>query len=100
MHLLSFRGTKALSLRAFIILDMYYTYIIRCTTDGSFYKGHTNNLEDRLKQHNSGKSEYTSRNGTWEIFYYEEFNTREDAIKRENYFKSAAGRRFIQKLKT
>jgi putative endonuclease len=92
--------SKALILRAFILSDMYYTYILRCTTDGSFYKGHTNNLNDRLKQHNSGKSDYTSRKGPWEIFYYEEFNTRDEAIKREKYFKSAAGRRFIQKLKT
>jgi predicted GIY-YIG superfamily endonuclease len=71
-------------MRAFIILDMYYTYVLRFTSDGSFYKGHTNNFEDSHKQHNKGKSEYTSRKGPWEIFNYEEFNTREDAIKEKN----------------
>jgi len=77
---------------------MFYAYILKCITDGSLYKGHTDDLEKRLKQHNSGKSDYTSRKGSWKIVYYEEFITREEAIKREKYFKSAAGRRFIKKL--
>ncbi|MCX6303224.1 MAG: GIY-YIG nuclease family protein [Bacteroidia bacterium] len=77
---------------------MYYTYILKCTIDGSLYKGQTDNLEIRLKQHNSGKSDYTSRKGPWKIVYYEEFNTRVEAISREKYFKSAAGRKFIKKL--
>ena len=77
---------------------MYYTYILKSQLDGSLYKGHTKNLERRLKEHNSGKSEYSSRKGPWKIIYYEEFPCREEAICREKYFKSAAGRRFIKKL--
>jgi putative endonuclease len=77
---------------------MFYTYILKCNADGSLYKGHTKDLENRLKEHNSGKSDYTSRKGPWEIVYFEEFQSHEDAVKRERYFKSAAGRRFIKKL--
>ena len=77
---------------------MFYTYILKCITDGSLYKGHTKDLENRLKEHNSSKSDYTSRKGTWNIIYFEEFLTLKEAIKREKYFKSAAGRRFIKKL--
>ncbi len=77
---------------------MFYTYIIKSEVDGSLYKGHTNDLKARLKEHNTGKSEYTSRKRPWEIVYYEKFSSREQAIVREKYFKSAAGRRFIQKL--
>ena len=77
---------------------MHYTYILRSQKDGSLYKGHTHDLQQRLQQHNSGKSEYTSGKGPWEIIYYEEFNSVDEAIKREKYFKTAAGRRFIKKL--
>ena len=77
---------------------MFYCYILKSEIDGSFYKGYTENLENRLSQHNSGKSEYTSRKGPWQLVYYEKFKTREEVIKREKYFKSAAGRRFIKKL--
>lgn len=77
---------------------MFYTYILKCASDGSLYKGHTKDLEKRLKEHNSGKSDYTSRKGPWEIVYFEEFQSLEKAVKREKYFKSAAGRRFIKKL--
>ena len=75
---------------------MFYCYILKSSVDGSFYKGLTENIENRLKQHNSGKSEYTSRKGPWKLVYLEEFITREEAMKRERYFKSAAGRRFIK----
>jgi len=30
------------------------------------------------------------------IVYFEEFETREEAIKREKYFKTAAGRKFLK----
>ena len=78
---------------------MYYAYVLKSLANGALYKGQTDNLEIRLNQHNSGKSDYTSRKGPWTIAYYEEFNTREEALLREKYFKSAAGRRFIKKLK-
>ena len=77
---------------------MFYTYILKCASDGSLYKGHTKDIDKRLKEHNSGKSDYTSRKGPWEIVYYEAFQSLEEAVKREKYFKSAAGRRFIKKL--
>jgi putative endonuclease len=32
----------------------------------------------------------------FEIIYYEVFETRQQAIKREKYFKTAAGRRFLK----
>ncbi len=64
-----------------------------------FYKGHCQNLEVRLKEHNSGMTESIRKYIPFEISYYEQFKTREEAIKREKYFKTAAGRRFLkQKL--
>ena len=75
---------------------MYFTYVIRSLKDGSLYKGHTSDLEKRLKEHNSGQTKSIVAKIPFEVAYFEIFLTREDAIKREKYFKSAAGRRFLK----
>lgn len=62
---------------------MNYTYILKCR-DGSLYTGWTNDLDKRLKAHNSGKgSKYTRVRRPVELIYYEEFKTKEEAMKRE-----------------
>jgi len=62
---------------------MNYTYILRCN-DGNLYTGWTNNLEKRLKAHNEGKgAKYTKGRGPVELVYIEEFDTKEEAMKRE-----------------
>jgi len=77
---------------------MYYVYILKSLQDGSLYKGQTEDLDQRIRQHNLGKSAYTSRKRPWELVYIEEYALREEAIIRERYLKSAAGRRFIKSL--
>ncbi|HJD46370.1 MAG TPA: GIY-YIG nuclease family protein [Candidatus Mediterraneibacter norfolkensis] len=62
---------------------MNYTYILSCR-DGSLYTGWTNDLEKRLQAHNSGKgAKYTKSRRPVSLAYYEEFETREMAMKRE-----------------
>ena len=62
---------------------MNYTYILECK-DGTFYTGWTNNLEKRLKDHNDGKgAKYTKTRRPVVLAYYEEFATKEEAMKRE-----------------
>jgi len=75
---------------------MYYVYVLRSLKDGSLYKGYTTDLESRLNQHNKGKTKSTSRKIPWELVYYEEYSELHDALKREKYFKSSAGRRYIK----
>lgn len=62
---------------------MFYFYLLRCK-DGSLYSGSTNNLEKRLKLHNTGKgSAYVKSRGGGEIVYSESFETIGDAMRRE-----------------
>ena len=56
----------------------------------------TENLERRLNEHNSGKMKSTKAFRPWKIVYFEEFETKQEARKRELYFKSAAGRKFLK----
>jgi len=62
-----------------------------------FYKGHCQDLQKRISQHNSGMTESIRPYIPFKLVYFEEFETEKDAINREKYFKSAAGRRFLKK---
>ena len=62
---------------------MNYVYILRCN-DNSLYTGWTNNLEKRLKTHLAGKgAKYTKARLPVELVYYEEFEDKIEAMKRE-----------------
>lgn len=62
---------------------MNYTYILECN-DKTLYTGWTNNLEKRLKAHNDGKgAKYTKSRLPVRLVYYEEFDSKEEAMQRE-----------------
>lgn len=62
---------------------MNYTYILKCS-DNTLYTGWTNDLEKRLKAHNAGRgAKYTKTRLPVEIVYYEAFENKIDAMKRE-----------------
>ena len=69
----------------------YYLYVIRSLKDGWLYVGQTKNLKARLKRHNEGKVQSTKNRGPFEIEYFEKYETRGEAMKRERYFKSPKG---------
>lgn len=75
----------------------YTVYILLNRDKSKTYVGYTNNLTNRLKEHNAGESSYTRRFGPWQIIHNELFESKNDAIKREKYFKSSAGRKWIKK---
>ncbi len=75
---------------------MYYAYVLKSINYDYFYKGHCEDLIARLNQHNSGMTTSIRPYIPFEIVYYETFNTREEAIIREKYFKSSAGRKFLK----
>lgn len=63
--------------------DVNYTYIVKCS-DGSLYTGWTNDLEKRIRAHNDGKgAKYTKSRRPVVLAYYEEFQTKEEAMRRE-----------------
>ena len=62
---------------------MNYTYLVQCA-DGTLYCGWTNHLEERVKAHNSGKgAKYTKSRRPVQLVYYELYDTKVDAMKRE-----------------
>lgn len=60
-------------------------------SDNTIYSGYTVNLSNRLKNHNLGTaSKYTRTRRPVKLAYYEEFDTKSEAMKREAYYKSLA----------
>ncbi|MCB0458002.1 MAG: GIY-YIG nuclease family protein [Flavobacteriaceae bacterium] len=75
---------------------MFYVYALWSESHNKIYVGYTSNLEKRLAQHNSGKSSFTSRFFPWKLFFHENALTKEEALKKEKYYKSGWGRKKLK----
>ncbi len=61
----------------------FWAYMLRCA-DGKYYTGHTDNLEQRIAQHQfGGFCDFTSRRRPVELVWCQEFQTRDDAFQVE-----------------
>ncbi len=78
---------------------MFYVYVIHSKTAKRYYIGQTKNLSERIKTHNKGKVRSTKAFRPWELCYFEEFETRSEAVRRETYFKSYEGRNWLIRQK-
>ena len=78
---------------------MNYAYILRCA-DGTLYCGWTNDLSQRLEAHNSGcGSKYTRSRLPVELAYYEEFDSKEEAMSREWHLKKLSRAQNLELIK-
>jgi predicted GIY-YIG superfamily endonuclease len=79
-------------------MHFYYVYILESANSPErFYVGFTENLQERLKQHNEGHSPHTSKSRPWRIKTALAFTDREKALDFERYLKTASGRAFAKK---
>lgn len=79
---------------------MNYTYLVKCA-DGTLYCGWTNHLEQRVKAHNAGKgAKYTKGRRPVTLVYYEAFETRREAMRREAELKRLSRQEKWELIKT
>lgn len=65
----------------------HYTYMLRCA-DNTIYSGYAVDPEARLETHNSGKgAKYTRARRPVKLVYFEKFENKGDALRREIEFK-------------
>jgi putative endonuclease len=64
--------------------------------DNKLYIGFTNDLEKRVEEHHKGAVASTTNRRPLKLIYYEACLNEEDALKREKYFKTGFGRRFLK----
>src|SRR5690606_9506669 len=76
---------------------MYFFYILYSSSADKYYIGHTSNLEERIKKHNTIHSGFTGKKNDWEIVYSETFDTKEKAYARERQVKGWKNRKRIRK---
>lgn len=75
---------------------MYYTYVLESQKDFKLYTGVTQDLRSRFEKHNKGLVESTKFRRPLRLIYYEACLNKERAIKREKYFKTGFGRKFLK----
>ena len=76
---------------------MTFVYLLHSQKTNIYYVGITINVENRLVEHNLGKSKFTKGHRPWILIYFEESLNWKTARKREKYLKSAAGKRWLKK---
>jgi putative endonuclease len=74
----------------------HYVYILKSEKDKKRYIGLTNNIDVRLSQHNSGKVTATRTRVPFRLVYFEVFDNRCEAARREKFFKSGKGQRIFE----
>ena len=74
---------------------MFVVYILKSDKNGRHYYGHTKNLDNRLKLHNSGRVRSTKAYKPWKVIYTETYATKSSAYKREMFFKSIEGYKYL-----
>lgn len=75
---------------------MFYTYVLISTKDNKLYVGWTNDLKNRLVKYLKGFVDSTKDRRPLKLIYYEACLDKEKAIKREKYFKTGFGRRYLK----
>jgi len=75
---------------------MYYVYVIQSQKDKQFYTGFTRDLQNRVREHNTGGVPSTKERSPFELIYYEACLNEQDALAREKYLKSGMGKRYLK----
>ena len=76
---------------------MHYVYILKSEEIERTYVGHTNDVQRRLREHNSGNEPSTAVDRPWRLRTYVAFSDKITAVHFERYLKSHSGRAFMSK---
>jgi putative endonuclease len=67
----------------FVIGNMYFIYILYSLKLSKYYIESTKDIQDRLIKHNRSNRGFTSSGKPWSIVYFEQYNTKSEALRRE-----------------
>jgi putative endonuclease len=74
----------------------FCVYVLQSQKDLLLYHGFTTNIEKRIRNHNSGGTINTSKRMPLKLIYCEMFLSKDDAFRRESYFKTTVGKRMLK----
>jgi putative endonuclease len=77
---------------------MFYVYAIKSSSRKYVYIGHSSNIENRVRQHNHGQTKANKLARPFKLFYYEEVESRQEAVVREKQLKSGFNREALKNI--
>ena len=77
---------------------MYFVYILYSLTKDKFYVGSCQNVDERVRRHNTNHAGFTGKIGDWVVKWSEEHQDKNAALKREKQIKAWKSRKMIEKL--
>ena len=73
-------------------MKFYYVYVLKSINHSFIYIGFTENLKNRIIQHNNKEEQSTKAYAPFELIHYEAYRSEKDAKRREEYLKTTKGR--------
>ncbi len=73
-------------------MKFFYVYVLFNKNKNFIYIGYSENLKQRIQEHNEGKVRSTRAYIPLRLIFYEAYPTRSDVKRREKYLKSNKGR--------
>ena len=77
---------------------MFCVYVYYSSLDKKFYIGYTANLKRRIDEHKRKKVKSTAKRKELKLIFYEAYICKEDAQRREKYFKSSKGKKVLKQM--
>ena len=77
-------------------LPQFAVYVLYSLKDNQFYIGYTANLTRRMEEHAEGRSKSTKCRRPFVCVFCEYYLCKSDALRREQYFKTTAGKRVLR----
>ncbi|HHT9135512.1 MAG TPA: GIY-YIG nuclease family protein [Candidatus Avalokitesvara rifleensis] len=77
---------------------MYYVYVLKSKLDRKLYIGYTTDLKERFRKHQNGEVSSTKPRRPLDLIFYEAYKNKEDAKRRERYFKTAKGKSSLRMM--
>jgi putative endonuclease len=81
----------------FMIVGTFY--VLYSASRNRYYIGHTaDDIQERLRKHNSNHNGFTGKVADWEIVYKEIYYSKKEAFRREREVKKWKSRKLVEKL--
>ncbi len=77
----------------------FFVYILYSLKADTFYKGQTNNIEDRVRRHNLGLEKFTSSGKPWKRLWTTTKSSRSNALLLESKLKNLSRKRLLEFMK-
>lgn len=79
-------------------MKFYYVYVLRSQVKAYIYTGFTENLVNRLKEHNNKEELSTKHYAPFDLIHYEAYRNIKDAKRREAYLKTTKGKTTLRTM--